>query len=141
VAWLSRWRARPGSRTPASLLGAYAAHLTIVEACRAIMNQPMPFVWSEAARDPHACALGRYFDAAGLHETGFGLAHKRFHAVIDQYDTCREAWEDASEALWQGLHEAINHGTQGAVAPGTVLALSRAPACGCHEAADLACVA
>jgi EAL domain-containing protein (putative c-di-GMP-specific phosphodiesterase class I) len=144
IAWLARLRPQAASRVPTSLLGAYAAHLTIVETCRALMNQPMPLGWTEQARDPHACAIGQYFDAAGLHETAFGQAHKRFHAVIDQYDTKRQAWEDASEDLWRGLHEAIHRGARSDAPASALATLPRAPACDCPAAAapsSLACVA
>ena len=144
VAWLARRHVQAASRIPASLLGAYAAHLTIVEACRALINQPVPFVWTDEARDPHACAIGQYFDAAGLHETAFGLAHKRFHAVMDQYGTRRVEWEDASEDLWRGLHDAIRGGERVAAPAGTVLSLPRGAVCDCMESTgsgNLACVA
>ena len=108
--FLAAWHPGQGNRAPQTLLDAYAAHLNIVESCRALMNQPLPFTWSKTARDPHACAIGRFFDRAGLHETEFGQAHKRFHAVIDQYQTNRDVWETNSFEMWRGLQHAIEAG-------------------------------
>lgn len=105
--WLDGRKAAPASREPCSLLGAYAAHLSIVEACRALQNQPLKFSWSDDVRNPHACSIGRYFDSNGLHETAFGWAHKRFHEIIDQSDIDPAAWEQAATDLWRCLQEAI----------------------------------
>ena len=107
VEWLTHRAPTRAAREPSSLLGAYAAHLSIVEACRALMNQPLKFVWSDEVRNPHACAIGCYFDAHGLHETPYGMAHKRFHQLIDRYDEDPEAWEAATAELWRSLQEAI----------------------------------
>ena len=108
VAWLAA-RPRPAAaiREPDSMLGAYAAHISIVEACRALLNQPLPLVWSQDVRDPHKCSIGRFFDRNGLHETPYGQAHKRFHTVIDRYAADPAAWEKASGGLWQALQSAI----------------------------------
>ncbi len=105
--WLAGWVPKPVEREPTSLLGAYAAHLAIVEAFRALANQPLKFHWDKTLHDPHACSIGRFFDANGLHETDYGEAHKRFHAVMDQYSTNPVVWEKAASDLWRGLQRAI----------------------------------
>ncbi len=58
IAWLTEYRPCPAGRRPNSLLAAYAAHLGIVEACWALMNQPLRARWSDDVRDPHVCAIG-----------------------------------------------------------------------------------
>ena len=107
MAWMAAHQPQPIERKPNSLLGAYAAHLGIVEACRALMNQPMRFTWAADIRDPHACAIGCYFDAQGLHDTPFGKAHKRFHRIIDRHDDDPAAWDEATSELWRTMQEAI----------------------------------
>ena len=106
--WVAAYAPGPACREPRSLLGAYASHLSIVEACRALMNQPLPFAWGDKVSDPHACAIGRYFDEAGLHDTPYGHAHKRFHAVVDRFAHDTAAWECAATDLWRtpyGSHQ------------------------------------
>jgi EAL domain-containing protein (putative c-di-GMP-specific phosphodiesterase class I) len=125
--WLAAWRVVPGSNEPTSLLGAYAAHLKIVEACRGLMHQPLKFQWLDEARDPHACSIGRFFDAEGLHDTDFGAAHKRFHQVIDQYHVNRDAWEEASADLWRGLRSAIQSGHRRETGNPAVVPLNSVP--------------
>ena len=110
LAWLAGPPPPPVDRTPRSLLGSYATHLNIVEACRALANQPLKVSWSPDMRNPHVCAIGRLFDQRGLHDTPYGLAHKRFHQVIDRYDADPTAWEAAASELWQTLQEAIKSG-------------------------------
>lgn len=94
-------------RAPASLLGAYAGHLRVVEACRTLMGQPLPVAWKEASKDPHACTIGVYFDRCGLHETAFGRAHKRFHEVMALYETDPAGWHDGAEGFRQELERAL----------------------------------
>lgn len=107
IAWLRAHTPRPAEGRPNSLLAAYAAHLGIVEACRALMNQPLRACWSEHVCDPHICAIGQFFDANHLHDLEFGLAHKHFHSVIDRYDSNPDAWEAAAADLWRSLQNAI----------------------------------
>ncbi len=108
--WLRAHKPRPAVREPRTLLAAYAAHLGIVEACRTTANQPLRVRWAEDVRDPHACAIGRFFDDHHLHDTEFGLAHKRFHALIDRHQDDPAAWEDAANTLWRTLQAAIRAG-------------------------------
>ncbi len=107
IAWLADHQPRRAGRQPNSLLAAYGAHLGIVEACRALMNQPLRACWSDDVRDPHACAIGKFFDARQLHGSKFGEAHKRFHSLIDRYQEDPEAWEAAANDLWRSLQTAI----------------------------------
>ncbi len=99
TAWLESRRRVSKDRTPRSLLGAYAAHLTVVETCRILMNQPLPISWKEESKDPHTCAIGRFFDRAKTHDTAFGHAHKRFHEVMALYDTDLESWTEGADAF------------------------------------------
>ena len=105
--WLQEHAPRPSDRQPRTLLAAYAAHLGIVEACRALANQPLRVRWADDVRDPHACAIGRFFDHRGVHDTEYGSAHKHFHTLIDRYDHDPRAWEAAANALWTALQTAI----------------------------------
>ena len=99
--------ARSPAHTPTSLLGAYAGHLRVVEACRTLMGQPLPVAWQEASKDPHACKIGVFFDRNGLHETGFGLAHKRFHEVMALYETEPALWQDRADGFRKELESAL----------------------------------
>ena len=76
-----------------------------------LQRQPLPIQWQNAAKDPHLCDIGRYFDRSGLHDTSFGVAHKEFHQVIDLFATDKVAWEAAAERLRCELRKAIlvNH--------------------------------
>ena len=105
--WLGQHVPRPASREPRTLLGAYAAHLSIVEACRAMINQPLQVSWSDTVEDPHACCIGQFFDRTGLHDSAFGSAHRHFHRVIKRYREEPAAWEAAAAALWRSLQAAI----------------------------------
>ncbi len=105
--WLAEHVPRPACREPHTLLAAYAAHLRIVEACRVMINQPLPVSWSDTVEDPHACCIGQFFDRNGLHDTAFGSAHRQFHRVIKRYRDDPAAWEAASAALWSSLQAAI----------------------------------
>jgi EAL domain-containing protein (putative c-di-GMP-specific phosphodiesterase class I) len=102
----------PGDFDPApnSLLGAYAGHLKVVESCRLLMDQPLPIAWRKEAKDPHACAIGRYFDRQGTHETDYGRAHKAFHAVMAGYNKDPEAWQARAEQFRLALTSAILSG-------------------------------
>ena len=105
--WLGAHRATPRGRTPQTLLGAFAVHLTIVETCRVMKDQALPIGWREQAKNPHACEIGRYFDRYDLHGTPYGLAHQRFHAVIDQLETDEESWKASAERFRHELRDAV----------------------------------
>ena len=105
--WISGRGVRNRGRRPRSMLGAYAGHLLVVETCRNLMNQPLQITWKEEAKDPHACAIGQYFDHNGLHETTCGHAHKRFHEVLDRYESDRPTWETAARGFHDELIAAI----------------------------------
>ena len=108
--WLGTSDIRPAVRGPCTLLGAYAAHLTIAEACHTFARQPLPMRWREGANDPHRCGIGRYFDAIGLHDTEFGLAHKRFHYKLCPEEPVSGALTAASE-LGDALFAALSVAT------------------------------
>lgn len=105
--WLRSYPVPVATRTPDSLLGAFASHLTVVETCRILVCQPLPIAWKEESKNPHTCGIGRYFDANGLHDSRLGLAHKRFHAVMGCYETEPVLWEQGSEGFASTLMEAI----------------------------------
>ncbi len=107
LAWLQAHEPGPGDRAPRTLLGAFAAHIGLLEACHVLRDQPMALAWSKELRDPHACSVGRFLDDNGLHETAYGNAHKRFHAAIDQFPADPALWEETSDALLQSLKRAI----------------------------------
>ncbi len=94
-------------KTPTSLLGAYAGHLRVVEACRTLMRQPLPVAWKEASKDPYACSIGMFFDKHGLHDTAFGCAHKRFHEVMALYDVDPASWQEGAEWFRHELERAL----------------------------------
>ena len=94
-------------RDPTSLLGAYASHLRVTEACRVLTQQPLPVSWTKAMQDPHACAIGRFFDRFGLHDTEFGHAHKVFHSRMDLCRIDRSAWQGGAELFRDALETAI----------------------------------
>ena len=129
VEWLASWVPRPVDRLPTSLLGAYAAHVAIVDAFRALANQPLTFHWDSTLYDPHVCSIGQFFDANGLHDTDYGKAHKRFHAVMDQYTTNPAIWEQAACDLWRGLQRAIKNEAATNIACRPVPALRTSSCC------------
>ncbi|MCJ2066053.1 EAL domain-containing protein [Methylobacterium sp. J-088] len=107
--WIAAWPTvgMEMDRTPTSMLGAYAGHLRVVEACRTLMGQPLPVAWKEASKDPHACSIGVFFDRHGLHDTAFGCAHKRFHEVMALYETDPAGWHDGAEGFRQEMERAL----------------------------------
>ena len=105
--WLSQHREILRPNIPSSLLGCYAAHLNVVETCQMLAFQPLPMSWQQDVRDPHACAIGLYFDRLGLHDTPFGLAHKAFHKVFDTYKSDPVGWARASDRFCCELQTAI----------------------------------
>ena len=109
-AWLAGRVVRVSDRVPCTLLGAYAAHLLVVETCRVLMNQPLQIAWKEESKNPHSCSIGKFFDRNGLHDTDYGLAHKRFHAVIASYETDMALWEKGANDFRTALARAIASG-------------------------------
>ncbi len=105
--WLATRRRRDPDPAPTCLLGAYAGHLKVVETCRVLMDQPLPVTWKEESKDPHACAIGRYFDRHGTHETEYGLAHKAFHAVMACYGEDAAGWIAGADRFRTTLSRAI----------------------------------
>ena len=110
ASWLEGVSFSPPDPDPSSMLGVYAAHLTIVEACRVLANQPLRMRWHEDAADPHRCKIGRFFDKHGLHDTSFGRAHKSFHQALALDDGSSQAWRVAAEDLRQQLLRALRRG-------------------------------
>lgn len=106
--WIDGRSTRERDRTPRTMLGAYAAHLLVVETCRVMMNQPLQIAWKEESKNPHSCSIGRYFDRNGLHETEYGEAHKRFHQVMARYDTDMPLWQKGADDFRNALHRAIS---------------------------------
>jgi EAL domain-containing protein (putative c-di-GMP-specific phosphodiesterase class I) len=104
--WLKHFRFDPHWDAPTSLLGAYAFHLNLVETCRTLRMQPLPIQWKPEARNPHRCPIGIFFDRAGLHETDFGTAHKRFHEVLPDDDSGPD-WMAGAARLKDTLREAL----------------------------------
>lgn len=118
--WLSRHVAVEASRLPNSLLGAYAVHLVVIEGCRLMMSQATRLAWPASIDDPHACMIGRYLDATGLHETELGLAHKRFHGTISTLTDDQAAWNEAADAMGRLLAQAVTcEAASAARQPGT----------------------
>ena len=102
--WLQTSSIQKAESTPHTLLGVYAAHLGIAEACRVLAKQPLRLRWHDDAIDPHRCIIGKYLDRHGLHETAYGHAHKRFHRVLGRTrEGGTHAWEKAAEELRQAL--------------------------------------
>ena len=105
--WLAAHVETRSTLAPTSLLGVYAAHLMMVEACRTLANQAIKLTWPESVLDPHACLIGHYLDRLGEHDTSYGLAHKHFHSVITTCESAPAAWEAAAEAFRSTLTAAI----------------------------------
>ena len=105
--WLADHIVVRSTQTPTSLLGVYASHLMIAEACRMLTNQTMNLTFPPSIHDPHACQIGRYLDRTGEHETPYGMAHKRFHATIITRDTDLAAWDEATESFRAALEAEI----------------------------------
>lgn len=105
--WLSARLPERVEQGPRTLLGAYAGHLRVVEACRTLMGQPLPLAWKDAAKDPHACSIGVFFDRQGVHDTAFGQAHKRFHEVMDLYEVQPVRWQTAADEFREALEGAL----------------------------------
>lgn len=111
--WLDTYEVPVATRSPQSLLGTYASHLTVVETCRILMHQPLPVAWKEEAANADACEIGRYFSRCGLHDTAFGKAHRQFHRVMTCYATDYPLWKTGAEAFAHTLATAIAEGQEG----------------------------
>jgi hypothetical protein len=131
--WLAGRSTRSPSRVPTCLLGAYASHLTVVESCRVLRNQPLPVAWTEASADFHSCVLGLLFTERGWHQTAFGRAHKAFHAVLPLYATHPERWQEGAEAFHATMARAIATRPRevGCKVPSTRRRMSKS--CGCDD--------
>lgn len=105
--WLDAHDTSESDREPRSMLAAYAKHLLVVETCRVLANQPLKLTLGAEAKDPHACTIGKYFDRCGLHDTDFGRAHKRFHAVMPLYASDAPIWSLRAENFRLALQRAI----------------------------------
>lgn len=113
AAWLAGHQAKPSERKPNCLLGVYAAHLVIVDTCQGIMRQPSRLTWPATIRDPHACTIGVWFDEMGLHSTPCGLAHKRFHEVITDYEQDPKNWDRIAGQFRDSVQAAIRAEQEG----------------------------
>ena len=105
--WLASRHSREASRVPRCLLGAYAAHLTVIESCRALRSQPLPVQWIGGAADDLSCVIGQLFTARGWHDTPFGVAHTAFHDVLPQHRSEPERWDRAAAEFRAAMAEAI----------------------------------
>jgi EAL domain-containing protein (putative c-di-GMP-specific phosphodiesterase class I) len=126
LTWLETRVVAPVDRGCDTLLSAYANHLVIVEACRALQNAPLPMIWDPRVNDPHACTIGQFFDRAGLHDTALGRAHQHFHTLITQYMENPTGWESAADRLWRSLQQAIRE-EAAAAATAVPIAAPRVP--------------
>jgi EAL domain-containing protein (putative c-di-GMP-specific phosphodiesterase class I) len=105
--WLADYVPAPADRTPRTLLGAFGAHLRLVEACHMAAGQPLDVTWSPGAEGAHGCAVGRFLDAQALHDTAYGEAHMRFHLATQRYGFADPAWIEASTELLDAFKAAI----------------------------------
>jgi EAL domain-containing protein (putative c-di-GMP-specific phosphodiesterase class I) len=106
-AWLAARRPYSIDRAPTTLLGVYAAHLTVVETCQVLMNQPLPISWKEESKNPSTCGIGKYFDRMGLHDTAVGRAHKHFHTVMALCGEDMPRWREGADAFRAALEQAL----------------------------------
>ncbi len=105
--WLAGRRVREASRVPDCLLGAYAAHLTVIESCRALRSQPLPVQWTGGPTDHLCCVIGELFCQRGWHETSVGVAHTAFHDVLPLYRSDPERWDKGASAFRAAMAEAL----------------------------------
>ncbi len=105
--WLASRRTHEVNHVPKCLLGAYAAHLTVVESCRALRSQPLPVAWLGGQADHLDCVIGELFTARGWHGTSLGVAHRAFHAVLPLYRSDPERWETGAADFRAAMAEAI----------------------------------
>ena len=109
ASWLATSATRAPEPVPVCLLGAYASHLTVVEACRNLRAQPLPFVWlREAMQDHETCVVGRLFGARGWHDTAVGAAHRAFHAALGDFTADPTRWEDGAERFRTAMVDAMD---------------------------------
>ena len=108
ASWIAGRVLRVPDPTPTCLLGAFASHLTVVEACRNLRHQPLPVAWlPEAVRDPLNCVIGHLFGARGWHDTPFGAAHRQFHGVLEHYAADPARWEAGAARFSSSMAVAI----------------------------------
>ena len=100
-------RPRAANRVARWLLGAYAAHLTVVESGRALRSQTLPVQWAGEAADHLGCVIGELFTARGWHGTPFGAAHEAFHTVLPMYRSDPARWDERAAAFRGAMAEAI----------------------------------
>ena len=105
--WLASRGGRAASHAPRCLLGAYAAHLTVIESCRALRSQPLPVQWTGGAADHLGCVIGQLFTVRGWHDTPFGAAHTTFHDVLPLHRSEPERWDKAAAEFRAAMAEAI----------------------------------
>lgn len=107
IDWLKAHTPIPATSQPTSLLGTYAAHLCLMEACRAMLNQPLEASWMVGVENPHTCLVGKFLDEQEWHDTELGLSHKRLHTILPFYRQKMAAWENAAEDFQGKLDVAI----------------------------------
>ena len=110
--WMAERVEIRGSREPDCMLGAYAAHLVIVETCHMLANQAIGLPWPVSLEDPHICAIGHFFNRRDLHSTKLGSAHIRFHESIRNHCSGIGNWQGSAEKLRRLLEEAVVHGPE-----------------------------
>ncbi len=113
AAWVGDWVAKPATRHPRTLLGAYASHLEWTQTLRTL---PSPTLLADSAGDAHACPIGCFLDQVGLHDTALGDAHKRFHDAVLRWSRRGDSYWPAAATLRQRLLEAITASRRQAVA-------------------------
>ena len=106
--WLAGRVLREPNQRPLCMLGAYASHLTVVEACRVLQRQPLAVTWGPTVNDHKDCLIGRLFSARGWQGTAFDKAHQHFHTVLPQFDTDTPRWAEAAEKFRRTMAEAIS---------------------------------
>lgn len=107
-AWLSGRVVRERNQAPLCMLGAYACHLTIVEACRTLRHQPLQIAWGPTVHDHENCVIGQLFGTRNWHQTPFGEAHKNFHLVLPLFDKDEALWTEGAERFRNAMAEAIS---------------------------------
>jgi EAL domain-containing protein (putative c-di-GMP-specific phosphodiesterase class I) len=106
--WLAGRVIRTADQSPLCLLGAYASHLAVVEACRVLRRQPLPMAWTPDASDHETCVIGCLFGRRGWHKTAFGEAHRQFHAVLPLFDKDETRWMAAANTFRDTMAAAIS---------------------------------
>ena len=126
--WMASRSETRCSREVRCMLGAYAAHLRIVETCHMLMDGTVEMSLPAALQDPHICAIGHFFDQNDLHQTALGIAHILFHMSIKNHHAGAEDWQGSAEDLRLALEAAVVRG------PDFLVATSEGRL-SCHDAA------